>query len=49
MSNNSVFRLTNTTKTADSWGLQIRVEIDKEDAPYISSRGIAYIVMDDSV
>ena len=41
---NSSFTLTNNTKTADNWGLQIKVHVDKSSAPYVSSRGIAYVV-----
>ena len=44
---NSAVLLKNTTKTADKWGLQVRVRIDKKDAPWISSRGIAYAVLGD--
>ena len=43
----SKFSLTNRTKTADQWGFQVRVEIDKQDAPWVCSRGIAYAVMDE--
>ena len=49
VSANSIITLNNSTKTADNWGLQVKVVINKEDAPYISSRGIAYVVLDESV
>ena len=49
VSANSIIKLNNSTKTADNWGLQVKVVINKGDAPYISSRGIAYIVLDESV
>ena len=43
----SKFTLTNRTKTADQWGFQVKVTIDKQDAPWMCSRGIAFAVMDD--
>ena len=43
----SKFTLTNRTKTADQWGFQVKVTIDKQDAPWMCSRGIAYAVMDE--
>lgn len=48
VSENSAITLTNTSKTSDNWGLQIKVVTDKAEAPYISTRGIAYVIMDDS-
>ncbi len=47
VSANSVISLKNTTKTADNWGLQIKVIIDKSDAPWVSSRGIAYAILNE--
>ena len=47
VSANSAVLLENKTKTADKWGLQIKVVIDKRTAPWISSRGIAYAVLGD--
>ena len=30
----------------DQWGFQVKVTTDKQDAPWMCSRGIAYAVMD---
>lgn len=31
----------------NQWGFQVKVTIDKQDAPWMYSRGIAYAVMDE--
>lgn len=43
----STFFLENRTKTADSWGFQLKVLIDKADAPWVHSRGVAFVVLDE--
>ena len=46
VSANATILLKNRTKTADNWGLRLRVVVNKRDAAWISSRGIAYAILE---
>ena len=46
VSANTTILLKNRTKTADNWGLRLRVVVNKRDAAWISSRGIAYAILE---